>query len=474
MYKLKSNNIDVTPYLIEMSWSGDLEQAGRKLNFKIAYTTSNKDSIWSNLFLKVGDKVDLLYIDDLTQKQFKIFHGTIFLQQRNSNSYTMEFVAYDNLIYLAKSKTTAKYTNVKIADIVTSVCNTLGVTVGNLCDDCKKYSADFIADSMTGSEIIFKSMEIMKAWTGWKYNCYMSDDNSTQKMNIVRADTVIDNFKITDTTNLTNATHSISIEDMINQIAILDNNGNITGYFKNEDDISKYGLLQEVYKVDNKQDTQTMAKALLKRVKENSSLSAIGNYQCISGFAVEVQEEQIKGRFLIVADEHNFSNNQHTMNLTLNYIVEPSDSASASTEGNVNPTPAKGSGGTLTQVSRNYDIAAESWVGATMDNHENGCVEAVTKFGSNYSPFLANEYNNGVVNVDTLVNDAGENVIPFNANNLQKGDIIVYGDNAHVVSYDGNGGYIGNSSSQDCIVHGKDYGQMGGLYPTKIIKASQI
>ena len=60
MYKLKSNNIDVTPYLIEMSWSGDLEQAGRKLNFKIAYTTSNKDSIWSNLFLKVGDKVDLL------------------------------------------------------------------------------------------------------------------------------------------------------------------------------------------------------------------------------------------------------------------------------------------------------------------------------------------------------------------------------------------------------------------------------
>ena len=320
MYKLKSKEIDITYYLIDMSWSGDLEQAGRKLNFKIAYNTLKKDKQWSNLNLKLGDEVELFYIDDITKVQYKIFKGKIFLQQRSSNSYTMEFVAYDDLIYLAKSKTTAKYTNVKIADIVASVCNTFNIQTGILCDDCKKYSADFIADSMTGSEIIFKSMEIMKAWTGWKYNCYVADDNGTQKLNIVRADTLIDNFSLTDVSNVMNASHSVSVEDMINQVCIVDDNGNITNYIKNEDDIKNYGLLQDVYKIDNKKDTQTFAKALLKSVKENSSINAIGDFRCISGFAVEIQEEQLKGKFLIISDEHSFSNNQHTMNLTLQYL----------------------------------------------------------------------------------------------------------------------------------------------------------
>ena len=33
---------DITPYLTEMRWSGDLGQAGRRLNFTIAYTTAKK------------------------------------------------------------------------------------------------------------------------------------------------------------------------------------------------------------------------------------------------------------------------------------------------------------------------------------------------------------------------------------------------------------------------------------------------
>ncbi len=320
MYKLKSKEIDITYYLIDMSWSGDLEQAGRKLNFKIAYNTHDKDKQWSNLKLKLGDEVELFYIDDITKVQYKIFHGKIFLQNGASNSYTMEYVAYDDLIYLAKSKNTAKYSNVSISDIVTDICNKFNLQVGNLCDDCSNYKAEFIADSMTYTEILKKCIEIMKAQTKMNYNCYICDDNNTQKFNVVRADTLIDNFSLTDVSNVMNASHSASIEDMINQVAIVDDNGNITNYIKNEDDIKNYGLLQDVYKIDNKKDTQTFAKALLKSVKENSSINAIGDFRCISGFAVEIQEEQLKGKFLIISDEHSFSNNNHTMNLTLQYL----------------------------------------------------------------------------------------------------------------------------------------------------------
>ena len=126
-------------------------------------------------------------------------------------------------------------------------------------------------------------------------------------------------------------------------------------------------------------------------------------------------------------------------------------------------------------VDAGLSAGESAWVGATMDNGANGCAEAVGKIGSYYSPFLAQECNNGVVYVPTMVADAGDNCIPFDASQVEKGDVIVYGDNDHVVIAAGPGGeYVGNSSSQNQVVRGGDFYNMGGLYPTKIIKTSHI
>lgn len=116
--------------------------------------------------------------------------------------------------------------------------------------------------------------------------------------------------------------------------------------------------------------------------------------------------------------------------------------------------------------------AASDFMGKRMDNGDRGCVEAVTKIGAaGGNPFLTDQLEKGVVGVPTLVENAGDMVIPFDASKLQAGDVIVYGDNAHVVLYDGNGGYVGNSSSQMKVIHGDDYTAMGeDLPPTRIIK----
>lgn len=127
-------------------------------------------------------------------------------------------------------------------------------------------------------------------------------------------------------------------------------------------------------------------------------------------------------------------------------------------------------GGAKAGAGANVMDAAQDFMGQHMENGANGCVEAVTKIGARYNPFLADELSKGVVNVDTLVSDAGDKVIPFDPNNLEAGDVIVYDNNDHVVLYDGNGGYVGNSSSQQKVVQGGDYNNMGGLKPTKIIK----
>lgn len=116
---------------------------------------------------------------------------------------------------------------------------------------------------------------------------------------------------------------------------------------------------------------------------------------------------------------------------------------------------------------------ADGFLGQTMKNGTNGCAEAVGLMGAGNSQFLANEYNNGQYSVPGMVSDAqqtGIPVVPFQAGAAGPGDAIVYGDNDHIVLSDGNGGYYGNSSSQNQIVHGSDATQMGGLQPTAIIK----
>ena len=149
----------------------------------------------------------------------------------------------------------------------------------------------------------------------------------------------------------------------------------------------------------------------------------------------------------------------------------------AALSGKIDGYDLGGSGDVPVQVRSLADDAAP-FIGVTMDNGTEGCVEAVTKIGANSSAFLAQELKNGVVNVDRLVEDAGDNVIAFDPNQLEEGDVIVYGDESdpqrHVVLYDGKGGYIGNSSSHNQVVQGSDYNQMGDWHPTKIIKSGAL
>ena len=153
--------------------------------------------------------------------------------------------------------------------------------------------------------------------------------------------------------------------------------------------------------------------------------------------------------------------NADMMNIPTN-IPTPQSPA----ENNIQPQANNTATGTV-------ENAAAPFIGQRMDNGENGCVEAVTKIGAGINGFLKNELDNGVVGVPKLVEDAEKNgveVVSFSPDNVAAGDVIVYGDNDHVVMADGNGGYVGNSTSQQKVVQGDDYNAMGDLKPTKIIK----
>ena len=117
----KPENADLTGWLICATWSGDVEQAGRRLEFDLAYTT--RDKAWQNPGLELGDEVLFIHIDDKTQQTVHLFQGRIFGRSRESGSSVMHFTAFDNIVYLAKSRITKKYTNVTVADAIRQTIN---------------------------------------------------------------------------------------------------------------------------------------------------------------------------------------------------------------------------------------------------------------------------------------------------------------------------------------------------------------
>ena len=475
VFTLKNENTaqDLTPFVSSMTWSGSIDEGARKLDVVIAYNTMDKSFILPKI--DVGDSLKLSYhTQETPDQEITIFLGRIFLMDRASRSYTMEIAAYDHMIYLVKSHESYNYSNMAARDVIARVCNVLGVTQGDLSCKDLDIKCNFIADNLSGTEIIKKALDTCSAATKNKYHAYLVYDKENKSLlNVVKGDTVID-YIVKDAKNETSGRHSASAENMVNQVQIVDKDGNTTGYLYNQEDKDKYGAIQAVYKIDDKKDNEKAARAVLKKLEETSSVSAIGDVTAIAGYAIKIKEEQIIGTFRISSDSHKIENNTHTMDLTLEYL-EPVDAGkNATTQGTIpayNPGTSTGAGSN--NVDEGLDAGANAWLGATMDNGANGCAEAVGKVGSYYSPFLAQECNNGVVYVPTMVQDAGANCIPFDSSQLQKGDVIVYGDDDHVVIYDGAGGYIGNSSSQNEVIHGGDYTEMGGLYPTKIIKTSQ-
>lgn len=314
MLSCKCNGNDISSYVISYNWSGDISQAGRKLDFSIAYNT--KDPYLTNLNIIVGDMIQLYWTDetDIKATPIEIFKGVVFMRQRNSASFTFEFTAYDQLIYLAKSKTTRKFTNILVEDVIKQVCNEMNVSVGSICSI--GIAVNFIADDMSYTEIIKKAFD-MAYWQNKKlYHMYMNQG----KLYVIERSTTIENYTASDLTNVESTNHSESIEDMINTIMIVDNNGAEAGRVSNSSDLSAYGKLQGVYKIDKKQDTQTAAKAMLKTVAFKSSLTGVGNIQCITGYSIIIKESQLQGRFAIRSDRHSFSNNVHSMDLELEFL----------------------------------------------------------------------------------------------------------------------------------------------------------
>lgn len=456
------NNTDISNLVSSLTWSGSRLQAARRLEFD--YVQDDRDPNVPQIVINNGETV---YGYDDAGKL--VFRGNVFDVEKDRRQSRVHIVAFDNLFILNKSRTTRKFTNVTPESVAAAICSEMGIKPGNFA--ATNTSVTFIADNKTGYEIIMMAYTEAAKTTKQKYFPVMAGEQGDQ-LDVILKGSLIDGYIADANANMTESVYKESIEDMVNQIMVTDEQGNAVNYVSNQEWMQKYSMIQGVYKTDPNKNTQEGANAMLKGPERSGYITVLGDYRVIASYSIQVRDSLFNGQFWIKSDTHTFIDGKHEMRLELEF-ENLMDEVKAD-----KPKPAAASSGSGAVAAGNVadGMAAgwNAWGNTTMDNGSNGCVEAVGKIGGYYSPFLAQESSSGVVSVPALVADADSSGLLQNyyTGNLEAGDVIIYGDDDHAVIYDGNGGYYGNSSSQNRTVHGSDYLAMD-YPPTKIIKASR-
>lgn len=323
IWLVKSNEmINITPIVGTVAWSSDIDELAEQLTFEIAY---NDNKFFPINPCDIGDLVIL------KNDNFEIFRGIIFTEQKNGRS-PIQYICFDYLIYLNKSKDIYQFNGVGAKKAISKILNDYNIPIGDIANINTKI--DKIYHEKTIAEIIKDILDQVKKETGIKYWIEMRNGKLYIKK---QADMLINpTFKLANnlqenyiTDTISNPSRKRSIEDMRNSIKIVATNDKkviIKAEIKDDNLIKKYGLLQEVQKVDEKDITKAknIAKNLLSelgKVFEETAVEMLGNDEVKAGRLIQIEESitGMTGRYLIKNVSHNLDK-VHTMSLSLEAV----------------------------------------------------------------------------------------------------------------------------------------------------------
>lgn len=345
--RIKIKDTDVTPLVISCTWSGSRTTVARTLDFTIVQDDRDMNipvvmadtgmTVYGYKEADIETQTGTLFAQTETQANSDkqegaqpVFVGNIYKIERDRAKGTLHIVAHDHAFVLAHSKTTRKFTSITPEEITKQICAELGVLPGNIVETGTQVS--FIANRKTGYQIIMgaynEAAKIIKQQAGKDENGKDKEDPKYQllmdgaKLNVVKKGEIIKDFVLDAATNMTESTYAESIESIINQVMIVDKEGNRQSYVKDDDDIKKHSMFQDVYKEDPNKDTQTEAKALLKKPERTGTVVALGDYRVVSSYSVEVRDSlqsSQSAQFWVKSDTHTFRDGEHEMKLVLEY-----------------------------------------------------------------------------------------------------------------------------------------------------------
>lgn len=298
---------DISNLIKSASWSGDKEQAARKLEFVMV--ADDRDTNIPVIELANGN---LVYGGD--DDGNAVFIGKIYNLEKDRAKSEVRVICYDDLYILNKSKTSRKFKDALPEDIAVEICGEMGIKTGNIAKTGVQVS--FLANGKSGYQIIQGAYTEAHKKNQKNYQCIM---NGTS-LDVIEKGTLIEDFALDSSANMTDSIYKESIENIVNRVRVVDDSGNGTDTVDDEESQSKYGIsIQAVYKLEKDKDVAEEAADLFKEPEREGNVTVLGDYRAVSGYSIAIKDALFTGQFWIKSDVHTFKDGFHEMKLTLEF-----------------------------------------------------------------------------------------------------------------------------------------------------------
>lgn len=311
----ESTMTNITPLIGTINWRGNVDELGDEISFDIAF---NDAKHFPKNPCDIGDMV-VLKNDD-----YEITRALIVDESRNGRG-PIGYTAFDFAFYLNKSNAIYQFNKMAADQCIGKILKDFGVQVGNIVSMPVKIDKIFPDDLV--SDIIREIIDITEKKLGVKYLMEMRQGKlfiERQKDLVIKASFMIGEKKYDATDAIMNPSKKRSISDMVNSIQVVGNNDKLVLTKSDNAMLNKYGKLQKVVKLDQKEKLSAALIAQnelkeLSRITEEISIELIGDDRVRAGRLFELVEPitGIKGTSLIKDVNHTISGGIHTMSLGL-------------------------------------------------------------------------------------------------------------------------------------------------------------
>jgi hypothetical protein len=320
-----SKSYDITPITGPITWDSNLSLMA-SMEFTI---------VWNDTRLFPINPCDLGDVVILTKDGEEVYRGII-VTERKSGREAIKYTVYDYAWYLGKSKSVYQFNKIPASQAIKKVLTDFGMLIGNIPNMNTLIDAIYL--EKPPAEIVESIYKLEEQQTGKRFNVEMRQGKIYfEEMK----DLVINGtFKLAENlwpydvlSNPLGADRTRSIESMRNRVKILierDNNDleqakyEVVAFAQDEALITKYGLIEEVFKIDAEDvaKAREVARILLQRlarIQETNGLKLMGDVAFKAGRLLDLIEPitGMAGRFMIIRAKHTVSNQIHTMELEL-------------------------------------------------------------------------------------------------------------------------------------------------------------
>lgn len=298
---------DISRIMPFWTWSGDKASLSRQLSGEVAYIENSQLPV-----PEIGDLITMVEGD------VKRFEGVVLQRGLGSEDSTMSFTAFDYGFYLQRNDGTYKFAGASPEEMTRLACSDHGVPVADLPTTGLQLRRKFAGVKL--NQLITTAWTLASEKNGVAYAIRYTPSGLLVKERSVSTSSLV----LKAASNLMNATTKEDATQMVNSVAIYDNNGNFLRRTGDSAAQKLCGTMEQhiTQRENGVAEADASAKKTIEdgRLKKTVTVNVLGDVSLLTGETVVVRESKtgLTGVFWIDADTHTWKNNNYYTKLTLN------------------------------------------------------------------------------------------------------------------------------------------------------------